>query len=160
MGTPTYLTRFALVAMTVLGAGCDEGEGMETIGPRGGVITSPDGRVTLDIPEGALTDEVTLTIGEVDDAADGQFGYAYEIQPRVVLTKPAELTFDLSPSGSADGARAWGLADAGMELADVTIVGAKAHGWEALADLMEDDASMTLSGSVLYTSTYAVVPRD
>lgn len=160
MATPTYLTRFALVAMTVLGAGCDEDDGMETIGPRGGVITSPDGRVTLDIPEGALTEEVTLTIGEVDEAADGQIGYAYEILPRVVLTKPAELTFDLSPSGSADGARALNLADAGMELADVTIVGAKAHAWEALPDLMEDDTSMTLSGSVLYTSTYAVVPRD
>ena len=160
MATPTYLTRIALVAMAVLGAGCDEGEGMETIGPRGGVLTSPDGRVTLEIPEGALTEEVTLTIGELDDGPGGQIGYAYEILPKVVLTKPAELTFDLSPSGSADGARSLDLTDAGMELADVTIVGAKAHGWEDLPDLMEDDDSMTLSGSVLYTTTYAVVPRD
>lgn len=155
------MTHLAFAAAMLAATGCDDGQGEATIGPRGGTITSADGRVTLEIPEGALDHDVALSIGELDDGPEGQLGYAYEIEPQMtVFSRPAVIIFDLTAHGSADGSRSINLADAGMELADVTVVAAKATSWEALADLFEDDADMSLSASVLYTSTYAVVPRD
>ncbi|MEM6995901.1 MAG: hypothetical protein AAF721_35650 [Myxococcota bacterium] len=162
MATSATATRFAQLALLVMATtavGCD-GEGPETIGPRGGTVTSADGRVTLEIPPGALDHDVALYIGEVDGGPQDALGYAYEIEPAMtVFHQPAAMSFDLDAVGSADGARSINLADAGMELADVTVVAEKATRWEALADIEEDDDTMTLSGSVLYTTTFAVVPR-
>lgn len=163
MATVNYLLAAALTSITFTASGCDESEdGTATIGPRGGTVTSPDGRVTLEIPQGALDHETVITIGEVDHGPNGTLGFAYEIEPRLTtLHAPATLTFSLEAGDEkADGDRAFNLADADMTVEDVLLVAEKADGWDALADRDANEDALTISGSVLFLSTYAVVPRD
>jgi hypothetical protein len=134
-------------------AGCDEG--MDTIGPEGGVVTSRDGRVTLDIPPGALDHDVAITIEQIDDGPEGSLGAVYEILPsRTQLLFPATIEVDLSAS-KGDGSLEPQLTAATME--DVVIATERGEGWEQLADLDVDVEAEVVTASVLYFSSYAVV---
>lgn len=138
-------------------SGCDD-EGAETVGPRGGVITSPDGRVTLEVPEGALQHEVFITIGELDEEGpDGSVTRVYEIEPKFEqLHAPATLTFDLA--ATPEGVQALDLQSASME--GLAVLTQKADGWDRLADRSVDESLNTVSGSVLFLSSYAVALLD
>jgi hypothetical protein len=143
----------AVLSLTAL-VGCEQ-QG-ETIGSRGGVVTSDDGRVTLEVPAGALADDVELSIELVDDARDGVVGGVYAVEPAgVVFHRPATLTFDLA--ADADDARSFDLAGLAME--DLVLVTEKAERWAPMADRDVDADAELISASVLFTSTYAVVSR-
>jgi hypothetical protein len=150
MATKTIL---GVLALSTVLAGC-EAEDQTTIGPRGGVVTSADGRVTLEIPAGALDHEVVVSIGEVDEGPDGALGTVYEIEPRFEqLRKPATITFDVA---APEGAEALDLAD---DMNDVVVVTEHATDWRSLADHQIDEDAETISASVLYFSSYAIVLR-
>ena len=133
--------------------GCDEGG--DTIGPDGGVVTSRDGRVTLDIPAGALDHEVTITIEEIDEGPEGSVGRVYEILPsHTQLLVPALIEVDLG-AAKTDGDIEPQLTAATME--DVVITTERGDHWVDLADLDVDVESQIASASVMYFSSYAVV---
>ena len=133
--------------------GCDEGG--DTIGPDGGVVTSRDGRVTLDIPTGALDREVTITIEEIDEGPEGSVGRVYEVLPSYTqLLVPATIEVDLAASKS-DGDIEPQLTAASME--DVVITTERGDHWVDLADLDVDVESQIASASVMYFSSYAIV---
>ena len=142
----------------VLASGCDAEEGMSTIGREGGVVTSPDGRVTLEIPAGALRDDVEVSIGEVDsEMPEGAIGFAYEVEPAgLPLLRPATLTFDLLAGGAE--ARELDLSDA-ARVEDLAIHTDKGASWDRLADREADEEQQTVSGSVLFFGSYAIAPR-
>jgi hypothetical protein len=134
-------------------AGCDEG--MDTIGPEGGVVTSRDGRVALEIPPGALEGEVAVTIEKVDGGPDGAIGDVYEILPtHTQLLFPATIEIDLSMA-KGDGSVEPQLSAAAME--DVVVTTARGDSWRDLADLDVDTESELVTASVMYFSTYALV---
>jgi hypothetical protein len=140
--------------LSVLAAtGCDEGG--DTIGPDGGVVTSRDGRVTLDIPPGALAHEVAITIEEIDEGPEGSIGRVYEILPsHTQLLVPALIEVDLGAAKS-DGDIEPQLTAASME--DVVITTERGDHWVDLADLDVDVESQIASASVMYFSSYAIV---
>jgi hypothetical protein len=154
--TKALLGGLVLSLFTLL-PGCDD-EGAETIGPRGGVVTSPDGRVTLEVPPGALAREVFITIGEVDEEGpDGTVTRVYEVEPRFEqLHTPATLTFDLA--AAPEGVQALDLQSVSMS--GLAVITQKADGWDRLADREVDTAQSTVSGSVLFLSSYAVALLD
>ena len=154
--TKALLGGLALSLFTLL-PGCDDG-GAETIGPRGGVVSSPDGRVTLEVPAGALQREVFITIGELDEEGpDGSVTRVYEIEPRFEqLHVPATLTFDLAPAPA--GVQALDFQALSME--GLAVLTQKADGWDRLADREIDAEANTVSGSVLFLSSYAVALFD
>lgn len=128
-----------LLALTA----CDTAGG-QMVGPEGGFIVSDDGRVTLEIPEGALDQAVEIAIEEVEDRPAGAIGAAYAITPALTqLERPAELTYELA------------MDDADM--AKAVIVTARASEWRPLADLEVDEETGLASASVMYFSTVAVV---
>ena len=148
----TAASRIAAAALgvCVLG-GCDQ-EG-DVIGPDGGIVTSADGRLTLAIPPGALDEDVMIAIEEVDDGPDGAIGAVYEISPKLtMLAVPAELVYDYAAPGDAESltldAEAFAAAELLTEAAD---------GWNRLADREVDIEEATISASIMYFSTYAVV---
>lgn len=51
----------------------------KAIGPAGGELISADGRARLDVPAGALTSELTLTIAPAAAASGGALGPAYDL---------------------------------------------------------------------------------
>lgn len=74
----------------VSGAGCSsrgevsaqrETPSEVAVGPRGGTVVSEDGRLTVVIPEGALTAEAAVRITETSDVPPGALGHAYAITP-------------------------------------------------------------------------------
>ena len=133
---------FALPLLVALTA-CDTAGG-QVVGPEGGFIVSDDGRVTLEIPEGALASEVEISIEAVEDAPAGAIGGAYAIEPALTqLALPAELTYELA------------MDDADM--VDAVIVTERAADWRPLADLEVDEETGLASASVMYFSTVAVV---
>ena len=150
----TTKTLAAVLTLSFL-AGCDQ-QG-ETVGPRGGVVMSDDGRVTLDIPAGALTDDVEITIEAIEDAPHGTVGDAYTIEPAgVSLLRPATLSYDLSVEDTAEDRS---LELAGLVVEDLVLVTDKGGRWQALADRDVDADAALISASVLYFSTYAIVSR-
>lgn len=142
----------------VLALGCEAGG--ETVGPRGGVITSDDGRLTLEVPEGALSSEVEITIEVLDDAPSGVIGTVYAIEPAgLAFAVPATLAYDVS-AGDDESDRAFDLAAAGVEMDDLVLLGEKANRWMPLPDAEVDADDQFVYGSVLYLSSFAVSSRS
>lgn len=131
--------------------GCDTAE---TVGPEGGVVESRDGRVVLEIPEGALSSEVEVTIERVDYGPEGAVGSTYEIEPRLTqLQFPARLTYDLE--AGSEGTQSLDLASADMS--NATLVTEKANGWSALADHNRDEEAGLVSASVMFFSSVTLI---
>jgi hypothetical protein len=140
----------ALVLGLAFVPACDQGD---TVGPEGGIVVSRDGRVTLEIPEGALSEDLAITIEVVDEGPEGAVGRTYEIEPRFTqLQFPARLTYDLAVE---DGVSPLGLA--GADMSGASLVTEKADGWGPLADREIDLAAQEVSASVMFFSSYALV---
>src|SRR5690606_6568772 len=90
------MTRFAFAAAllaSTFATGCDARDS-ERIGAKGGVVVSDDGRMSLEIPAGALDEAVDITI-EVVDGPEGSASALYVIEPMgLTFDRPAVLTFD------------------------------------------------------------------
>lgn len=75
----------ASVAALFIAAGCSGTSDPKTvsavIGPSGGTLTSSDGRLTLEVPAGAVGAEVTFTVRPVTDPLPGASGTVYELGP-------------------------------------------------------------------------------
>ncbi len=141
--------------LSLLAFGCEAGG--ETVGPRGGVITSDDGRLSLEIPEGALSSDVEITIEVLDDAPAGAIGTVYAIEPAgLALAVPATLVYDVS---AGEENRAFDLAAAGVEMEQLVILGEKGSRWSPLPDPEVDVDDEFVFGSVLYLSSYVIASR-
>lgn len=51
------------------------------IGPKGGVILSPDGRLTLTVPPNAVTENVAFSIQPINNKVEDGLGFAYRLEP-------------------------------------------------------------------------------
>jgi hypothetical protein len=92
----------------------------KTIGAAGGTIISADGRAELDIPAGALSSDLAITIQPITNECPGGLGAAYDFQPNgTKFSTPATLVFhyadsdvngtdpDLLYYATQDSTRAW-----------------------------------------------------
>ncbi len=146
-------SKFLLAASLLItaAAGCDS-DGA-TVGPRGGVVSSDDGRITLEIPAGALHRDVEIEIVEID-APNGAIGAAYTIEPvGTQFARPATLSYDVA-SDNVD--RFFDLAAAGVAVEDLALVTEKANRWMPMHDRHVDADGELVSASVLYLSSYAL----
>ena len=74
-----------------------------TIGAAGGTLTSPDGRLALFVPSGALAAPTTFSIQPVTNLAWSGIGTAYRLGPDgTTFAKPATLTFTATAADSAN----------------------------------------------------------
>lgn len=64
-----------------------------TIGPSGGTVTSSDQRVTVTIPEGALSADATISVQPISNFAHGGIGVAYRMTGAETFQKPVTLIF-------------------------------------------------------------------
>lgn len=64
------------------------------IGASGGQLSTPDGRLTVDVPAGAFTKDETVSIQAISNEAHGGLGIAYRITPEGLHTSvPMTLRF-------------------------------------------------------------------
>jgi hypothetical protein len=133
----------ALVTVT----GCDvAGEG---IGPEGGVVVSDDGRLTLDIPEGALDEPVEITIEEVDDLPENALGPAYRVGPvGTLFNGPVQVVYNYGARGMA------------VDPSNVVLVVERGSEWVVMPDRKVFAEEGLVSASALYLSTFCVAERE
>lgn len=65
------------------------------IGPAGGTLVTPDGKLSLTFPVGAVTKETAITVQPVENTAPNGVGIGYHISPDN-LTFEQPITFDYS----------------------------------------------------------------
>lgn len=140
------LQTFAAVSLAAvsLAAGCDTTEGT-VVDARGGEVTSDDGRVTLQIPAGALVDEVEIQIVESEVLPEGAIGPSYEIEPLgLTFSYPAHLAYSVTEGMKVDPK-------------DARLIVAREEAWSMLADRNVDMQQLEVTASLLYASTIAIV---
>jgi hypothetical protein len=71
----------------------------KNIGASGGFIASPDGRLELNIPAGALSSNTDISIQPVTNEAPGGIGLSYHLMPDgITFSKPVTLSFHYTNS--------------------------------------------------------------
>ena len=151
-GTVSRLFAFALCATAV--AACDAGDGTP-IGPEGGVVVSDDGRLTVEIPAGALDEVVDVSIHAVEDGPSGEDAAvrAYSIEPLgTALVLPAHIEYDWTVQPAADA-----LSLDATTVEDPSLFIERGPQWQALADRSIDVDAGYVSGSAHYLGVIAVV---
>lgn len=137
-----------VLAGVVLVTGCSE-EGT-TVGTRGGVVVSDDGRFTLEIPEGALEHDVDITIDEVACEQAEALGPCYEVGPvGMPLLFPGTIIYEIDRD-ELDG----------FEAEEVTVLTEREQDWKPLPDHHVDMGQAEVVASAVYLSSYAVVAID
>ena len=67
------------------------------IGPAGGSLSSADGKLTVEIPAGALSKDETVGIQEISNEAHGKVGKAFRLTPEgVTFAQPVKLHYRYS----------------------------------------------------------------
>lgn len=114
-----------------------------SLGPDGGVAQTPDGVVTLYVPEGALEEEIEVALVPVDHGPEGSIGPTVAIAPdRQPLARPATVLFDTE----------------GLDLGPRPIlVGRRGNLWLPLADRELDPDTGVLSGRLTYFTVVAAL---
>lgn len=140
-----FRTAFAaLVLASTVATGCDLDS--DRIGSEGGVIVSDDGRMSLEIPAGALDEAVEITI-EVVAGPEGSASDLYVMEPMgLTFSRPVVATFDYDDD-TLDGADA----------DDLTMVAHREADWAYLGDQLVDDGDQTVSASLMALSAITVV---
>ncbi len=142
----TARTAFAALVLTsIVATGCDLAAG-DQIGRDGGVVVSDDGRMSLEIPKGALDESVEITITAVA-GPEGSASDLYVMEPMgLVFERPVTVTFDY------DGET---LGDA--EADDLTMMAQREADWAYLGDQLVDDEDQTVSAALMALSAVTVV---
>jgi hypothetical protein len=119
-----------------------------TIGSAGGIVTSADGLVTLDIPVGALDANTTISIQPITNTAPlGVSGFSYRFSPDgQTFKKPAKLTFNYTPD----------LLDNTSAQLLWIVTQAKDGSWKALLKSSVDDNAQIVSGQIYHFSDWAI----
>ena len=75
-------TRIDEVVFASTEVGTPEGDKVtKEIGPAGGSLASPDGRLTLTVPQNALTETLSFSIQPITNKFGGGIGLAYRLEP-------------------------------------------------------------------------------
>jgi len=86
------------------------------IGPEGGTIAFPDGRMSMTIPAGAVSGQTNFKIAVVSSTLPGTSGPVFRLSPEnITFQKPVELTFNYTEedfAGSAEDFLYLGYQDA------------------------------------------------
>ena len=138
-------TAFAILTLaSAVATGCDLGG--ERIGPEGGVVLSDDGRMALEIPEGALDEAVAITI-EVTEGPEGAMAPLYVIEPMgLTFLHPTALVFDYDDEDLGD-----------HEPRTMSMVAKRELEWAYLADEQIDVEDQTITASLMALSPVTVV---
>lgn len=119
---------------------------LETIGSAGGVFESDDGLVSLFIPEGALAEEVDLSVASIEPAPQGALR-AIELGPTgTTFAFPVTLTLSIAGLGLTEA-----------QIDDATIALLVDDEWQVLPSVTVSASGDGLMASLEHFSTYGIV---
>ena len=118
----------------------------EFVGVDGGVVKSPDGRIEVNIPAGALTRETEIGIQPLKNTAKSGIGFSYRLTPHgTVFKKNVTITF----SYKKDARRI--SSEKGLEVAYQN----KKGEWMCLGNAVKDPVNKTISVKTDHFSDWA-----
>lgn len=119
-----------------------------TIGATGGSVSTPDGKIALSIPAGALAADTVISIQPLTNMAHGKIGAAYRLTPdgQIFLT-PVTLTFAYTDEDLAGTAA--DFLGAAFQTADGY--------WQWAGDVTLDTTAKTVSVSASHFSDWSNV---
>lgn len=80
------------VVLVLFAVGCGNSV-TRTIGPEGGTVTSEDGRLEIEVPAGAFSKKMEISIAPFDHGVDRGIGRGYRVTPEGALEHPVKLSF-------------------------------------------------------------------
>ncbi len=122
----------------------------QMIGPEGGAITSPNGKLTLEFPEGALKESKTITIQPVENTAWNGIGQGFEFGPDGSrFEKPVTFTYNYTDEEMAGSSPDMlGLA---FQRADRV--------WQLAQPVKVDKVKKTITGRINHFSWWSLVTK-
>lgn len=129
------------------GGGGGGGGSATTIGPNGGTVTSSDGKASVNIPAGALSQETAITVDSIVSPGPGNIGTVYKFAPEGTsfnLPVIASIRYD-------DAALPQGVSEQNLKLR--TFVN---NQWQEVAGSTVDTALNIVSGNTTHFSDYAI----
>ena len=117
----------------------------QQIDGQGGSVTSADGRLTLDIPAGALASATQISVQPITNTSPNGIGLAYRLEPEgTTFAAPVTLTFHLSTTEA-------------LGIASTFVVTQKSDGlWYSLRNQQRDATAQTVSMSASHFSDWAL----
>lgn len=120
------------------------------IGPSGGTLISPDGRIELTVPPNALTETLPFSIQPISNAAGNSVGPAYRLEPNgKAFSAPLELAVHLSDHDLE------GTVPEALSIAYQDEKGS----WHAPRSVKLDPTSKVLKISVKHFTDYSILTR-
>ena len=134
------------------GGGSGDSSSSEFIGTSGGTVVSSDGNVTLNVPEGALNDNTTITIQESTVAGDvGAIGQSYDFNPDgTQFNIPAHVKITYDPSSLPTG----------INEADLAIAYFTVNGWEIVDSSVVNQADHSIEADLPHFSTVGLSKKN
>jgi hypothetical protein len=118
----------------------------DSVGPEGGIVVSPDRRFTLEVPAGALTFRVHLTIELAEAWPAGALGPVFEVRPSgTTFAAPATLVYRYQPTDIAPAVPA-----------DLRMAVAAGSSWSSLPTTV-DPPMMIVTATTTHLSTYGLI---
>lgn len=116
------------------------------IGKEGGSLSSTDGKLSLTIPEGAISKKTNFSIQPVTNLMPNGNGKAYQLEPSgIQFKKPIKLVFHYDPEESEDSTQL--LMGIGMQ--------DDKGQWYSLDITILDTVAKTISGNINHFSVWA-----
>ncbi len=118
------------------------GTGSALVGPAGGTVTSSDGRLTIQIPQGVLTRPTQVDIMALGTGPAGAVGLSYQISPSFELFNTQLQRLPVVTLAYAD-------ADLmGGNVADLQFGRFDEGGWAELSDVLPNPKTMKIQGTL------------
>lgn len=116
----------------------------EFIGPEGGVVISEDGRLSLEVPEGALSKPTEVSVEQVECEEEGQAD-CYSVGPaEIQFSRPVMVVYEAGELPEMD---------------DVALLYKGANGWMRMADAQVDTEDEIVMGTIMFASSISVDAR-
>lgn len=147
---------FSFIPLLILFLGCGGGGSNSTavstqtngIGSSGGTVTSSDGKVSVLVPQGALSQQTDITVDQATNPPSGNIGVAYEFGPSgTTFSQPVTISITYDQASLPQG----------VNEADLRLGTVVNGGWEAVSDSTVDVAANKVTGTTTHFSIYGVV---
>ncbi len=117
------------------------------IGPNGGAVTSSDGKLTMNVPAGAIDGSILFSVKAATAWPSGAVGQVYEVEPSGTrFAKPATIALSYAGLGLASSAAA--------NLFVGTAVGSS---WQSLGSAVNDSRAQTVASTTTHLSVFGLV---
>src|SRR5581483_3682729 len=144
-----------LFLLTVLLSACGGGGGEQPgsgtplmIGPSGGSKTSSDGRASVSIPAGALSQDSVISVTVASSSVSGNIGPVYDFGPSgTTFNQPVTISISYDESALPSG-----VTESDLRLGTVNN-----NRWEMVTGATVDTAANVVHGTATHFSTYGVI---